>query len=89
MRPAKLIGGLEAVGEGLVEAGEKVAISIEGHLDRGMAEPFHDRLGVSALRDQHGRAGVPQVVESHGLGKSAWVETHADGIIATLLPGLC
>lgn len=57
-------GGLEAVGEGLVEAGQEVTVSIQRDLDGGVAEAFHDGLGVGALGDEEGCARVPQVMEA-------------------------
>ncbi len=58
------VRGVERVGQGVAEAGEQVAVAVERHRDRGVAEPFLDRLRVRAGRDQKRGACVSEVVEA-------------------------
>ena len=54
----------ERLGDGLVQFGEQVAVSVEGHVDRRVTHPRLDRLGVGTGRNGKCHTRVPQVVES-------------------------
>jgi len=52
-------------GSGLVvEAVHEVSVAVHGDLDRGMAEPGLDALGVFAFSDEPSGVSVTQVVDS-------------------------
>lgn len=56
---------VELIGGGAAHARDQVAVNIEGHADRGVAEPFLHHLGMDTLREEQRRRRVPQRVERH------------------------
>ena len=54
---------VETVSELLKGVREQVPIAVHRDLDGAVAKVRLDRLGVGALGDQQGRAGVPQIME--------------------------
>lgn len=67
MRRLVSVQPIEGVSELGVDGREQVAVAIESGLDRRVAESFHDRPRVRALRDEQRRARVPQIVEPEAL----------------------
>lgn len=56
-------GGVKAGDDAALEQRQQVTVMVHGHAERGVAEPFADHLGVSALDGQQRSVCVAQVVE--------------------------
>jgi hypothetical protein len=54
---------------------KEMSIPIHRDIDTRVSEVMLDRLGVDAPADQHGRAGVPQIVNAQSARKSRTPET--------------
>lgn len=57
---------VEVRGGFLLEAGQNVALGVEGHRDAGMAQVLADHFGVDAPGQEEAGVGVPQIVKPHG-----------------------
>jgi len=55
--------GIKCVSRLTLHVGGDVAVAVERHADVGMPEPFLHDLGVHALGEEQGGAGMPEVVE--------------------------